>query len=108
LRFLFVLLRRDDGAAPRPSVLLPYNDVLRRAGVLLASDMLEATAVRVGLQAGRDAAATDAPKAGETAAAYWLLEVRTQQEALEWAKRCPLAAGCAIEVRRVIEQASRP
>ena len=38
---------------------------------------------------------------GETARAYWLLEVRTRDEAVAWATRCPLPDGYAIEVHAV-------
>jgi hypothetical protein len=88
-----------------------YNEELRKAGMLLALDGLrppsDGGTVRFAADGG--ATATDGPfsEAKEVVGGYWLIQARSQEEALEWASRCP-ARGCAIEVRRVAEMDDFP
>jgi hypothetical protein len=82
-----------------------FNEELRRAGVLLALDGLHppGTAARVSFGATGKPMVTDGPftEAKEAIGGYWMLDVKSQEEAVEWARRCPAQAGDVIEVRRV-------
>jgi hypothetical protein len=83
-----------------------YNEELRKAGMLLALDGLcpPSDGGTVRFSTDGEAAVTDGPfsEAKEVVGGYWLIQARSNEEALEWASRCP-ARACAIEVRRVAE-----
>jgi hypothetical protein len=84
-----------------------YNEDLARAGVLLAGDGLHppAEAVRLEFAAG-GCQVLAGPYAGcrEFVGGYWLLQASSKEEAVEWARRCPMRDGDAIELRRVSEE----
>jgi len=118
----FMLLMRpnidqtDEGWAPPAeavAVMERYNEDLRRAGVLLSLDGLHSP-VRGALVtfSGGRATVTDGPfaEAKEVIGGYWMIDVRSKDEAIEWAKRCPVsgAEGAAIEVRQVAEISDFP
>ena len=81
-----------------------FNDELIRAGVLLAAEGLDDPNSGVVVDfTGETPVVTDGPY-GETKelfAGYYILDVASQQEAVEWAKRAPLTAGSKTEIRRV-------
>jgi hypothetical protein len=81
-----------------------FNDELIRAGVLLAAEGLDDANEGVVVDfTGETPVVTDGPY-GETKelfAGYYILDVASKQEAVEWAKRAPLTAGSKIEIRRV-------
>ncbi|NMO52743.1 transcription initiation protein [Actinoplanes sp. TBRC 11911] len=81
------------------------------AGVLLAAEGLDLPAQGVVVAFGGEApVVTDGPY-GETKelfGGYFMLDVASKQEAVEWAKRVPAAAGSKIEVRRVAGSDERP
>jgi hypothetical protein len=90
-----------------------YNDELTKAGVLLSLDGLHSPneAVRVQFPSGKAPVVTDGPftEAKEMVGGYWLIDVKSQEEAIEWAKRCPIGEGAAeIEVRQVFEMSEFP
>jgi hypothetical protein len=88
-----------------------YNEALRKAGALLALDGLHPSAkgARVSFPGGKSVV-TDGPfsEAREVVGGYWLIQVRSKEEAVEWAKRCPAAEGNVIEVRQVFEMSDFP
>jgi hypothetical protein len=97
-----------------------YNDELRRAGMLLSLDGLHPPGggATVAFDADGTATVTDGPyaEAKEVVGGYWLIQARSKEEAVEWARRCPCQS-CRIEVRRVqevedfpeeIQEAARP
>jgi len=99
----------DDGWTPTPEAgraMTKYTGVLAKAGVLLASAGLHppAEGVRVSFPAGK-ATATDGPfgEAREVVGGYWLIEVKSKDDAVEWARRAPCAGGPVIEVRQVLD-----
>jgi hypothetical protein len=107
MRFL-LLLFTDGTQAPAPGsvpsdALRRYNDGLQKAGVLLAGDALRPPAMgaRVSLRDGVLSVTRGAIPAGEVVAAYWLLDVRSEDEAVAWARRYPTADHTVIEVRLV-------
>ena len=83
-----------------------YNDSLSKAGVLLSLDGLAppATAARVKFGGGKPKV-VDGPftESKELVGGYWIIQVKSQEEAIEWAKRAPMLDGDVIEVRRVAE-----
>ncbi|PJJ65054.1 YciI family protein [Compostimonas suwonensis] len=81
-----------------------FNDELIRAGVLLAAEGLEDPNEGVVVDfTGETPVVTDGPY-GETKElfnGYYILDVASQQEAVEWAKRMPYMEGSKAEIRRV-------
>jgi hypothetical protein len=83
-----------------------YNENLQKAGVLLALDGLHppSTGARVSFKGGKSAV-KDGPFAEvkEVLGGYWMIQVKSREEAIEWARRAPMADGDIIEVRQVQE-----
>jgi hypothetical protein len=83
-----------------------YNEELRKAGMLLALDGLHppAEGASVSFDGEGGKAVTDGPftEAKEVVGGYWIIQARSKDEAVEWAKRCP-GQNCRIEVRRIFE-----
>jgi hypothetical protein len=81
-----------------------FNDELIRAGVLLAAEGLDDPKEGVVVDfTGETPVVTDGPY-GETKelfGGYYILDVASKEEAIEWAKRAPLTAGTKTEIRRV-------
>jgi hypothetical protein len=77
-----------------------------KAGVLLALDGLQQSAkgARVRLVGGKPQI-TDGPfaESKELLGGYWMIQVKSREEALEWAKRIPLGDGEMVEIRQVFE-----
>lgn len=88
-----------------------YNDSLKKAGVLLSLDGLQppAKGARVSFAGGKPKIA-DGPFAGakDVIGGYWMIQVKSKAEAVEWAARCPAADGNVIEVRQVAEMSDFP
>lgn len=83
-----------------------YNESLKQSGVLLALDGLTppAKGTRVKFTTGKPKV-TDGPfaEAKELIGGFWMIQVKSQDEAVEWAKRAPMLDGDTIEVRQVQE-----
>ena len=85
-----------------------YNEELLRAGVLLGGEGLQPSArgVRVSLYEGR-ASVVDGPfvEARELVAGFWLWQVRSREEAIEWARRIPHVGALpfVVEIRPLFE-----
>jgi hypothetical protein len=119
MRFMMLMIPGSHGGVP--SGTLPdgamiaamgkYNESLHKAGILLALDGLHppSAATRVSFE-GKKATVTEAPfgEAKEVLSGYWMIQVRSKEEAVEWAKRCPAAEGDVIEVRQVLEVSDFP
>jgi hypothetical protein len=88
-----------------------YNEELIKAGVLLAADGLQASSkgARVRFGGGKAPTVIDGPftETKELIAGFWLIEARSKEEALEWAKRVPFEDG-ELEVRQVFEPTDFP
>ncbi|MBX6350101.1 MAG: YciI family protein [Clostridia bacterium] len=93
----------DQAAVER---MMKYNEALEKAGVLLALDGLHPPSMgaRVSFRGG-EPAVTDGPfsEAKEVVGGYWIIEVSSKEEAIEWAKRCPAGDGDVIEIRKIQE-----
>ena len=83
-----------------------YNEELVKAGVMLAGEGLDASSKgkRVRFE-GKKRTVIDGPFAEtkELIAGFWLWQVRSMDEAVEWLKRAPFDGGTEVEIRRVFE-----
>ncbi len=84
-----------------------YNDELAKAGMLLALDGLQPVekGARVMFSGGGESVVTDGPfsEAKEVVGGYWIIQAKSKDEAVAWARRCPGDAGNVIEVRQIFE-----
>ena len=98
----------DAGAV---AAMMRYNEELKKAGVLLALDGLHPPSMgaRVSFATGKPLV-TDGPftEAKEVLGGYWMIDVKSKQEAVEWAMRCPASDNEVIEVRQVQEMSDFP
>jgi hypothetical protein len=82
-----------------------YNEELVKAGVMLAGEGLHPSSkgARV-TYSGPKRTVTDGPfaEAKELIAGYWLIQVKSKEEAIEWARRVPFTEG-EVEVRQLFE-----
>ena len=91
--------------------MMKYNESLQKAGVLLALDGLHPPSMgaRVSFESGKPRV-TDGPfaEAKEVVGGYWMIQVKSREEAIEWAKRCPGSPNEVIEIRQVQEMSDFP
>jgi len=83
-----------------------YNEELVKAGIMLAADGLHPSSKGKRVKfSGEKRTVTDGPfsETKELIAGYWLWQVRSIEEAVEWLKRAPFDGGTEIEIRRVFE-----
>jgi hypothetical protein len=102
------------GAMPEAkavAAMMKYNESLQKAGVLLALDGLHPPSMgaRVSFSGGKPKV-TDGPfaEAKEVLGGYWMIQVKSKEEAIEWASRCPASDNEVIEVRQVQEMSDFP
>ncbi len=119
MRFMMLMIPRGyESAAPGTipdakavEAMMRYNEDLAKAGVLLALDGLHPPSMgaRVSFEGGRPKV-TDGPfaEAKEVLGGYWMIQVDSKEEAIEWAKRCPASGNEIIEVRQVQEMEDFP
>lgn len=112
MRFMLLMIPQGYGEAspgtmPDPeavAAMMQYNKALQEAGVLLALDGLHTPSMgaRVTFDGGKPTV-SDGPfaEAKEVVGGYWIIQVRSREEAIEWAKRCPAAPHEVIEVRQI-------
>ncbi len=85
-----------------------YNEELVKAGVLLAGEGLHPSSrgARVKFTGGKRTV-TDGPfaEAKELIAGFWLIQVKSKEEAIEWVKRVPFHDGEEVEIRQVFDPA---
>jgi len=88
-----------------------FNEEMKKAGVFLLAEGLHATSkgFRIKVKDGKRIV-TDGPftEAKEVIAGFWIIQVKSKEEALEWARRCPLPENGLIEIRQVFENADFP
>ena len=98
----------DAGAVAK---MMKYNESLQKAGVLLALDGLHPPSMgaRVTFPGGKPTV-TDGPfaEAKEVLGGYWMIQVKSKEEAIEWASRCPASENETIEIRQVQEFSDFP
>jgi hypothetical protein len=114
MRFMVLLLGDPVGELPSEELvdaMIKYNEELVKAGILLAAEGLydSSRGARV-VTAGGKKSVIDGPftEAKELIAGFYLIQVRSKEEAIEWAKRCPVEVAirgtdreAVVEVREV-------
>lgn len=113
MRFMMLVVLEEYTDAPWDPELVAamarYNDELSKAGVLLSLDGLHppSAGARVHNRGGKSTV-TDGPfsEAKEVIGGYWVIQVKSREEAVEWAKRVP--GDHLIEVRRIQEMSDFP
>jgi hypothetical protein len=100
--------RYEAGAMPSQDELAEmgkFNEELVKAGVMLDGDGLRPTSSAARVRYGGDKpTVTDGPftEAKEIVAGYWVWEVKSQEEAIEWLKRAPFREG-EVELRQFVQ-----
>jgi hypothetical protein len=119
MRFMMLMIPKGyENAAPGAmpdaqavAAMMKYNETLQKAGVLLALDGLHPRSMgaRVSFEGGKPKV-IDGPftEAKEVIGGYWMIQVKSKEEAVEWASRCPGSANEVIEVRQVQEFSDFP
>ena len=111
MRFMMLVKAdKDSEAGVLPderllSEMAKYNEEMVKAGVMLAGEGLQASSkgARVRFSRGKPTV-TDGPftETKELVGGFWLIQVKSKEEAIEWAKRVPFEEG-EIEIRQVFE-----
>jgi len=114
MRFMVIVKANKDseaGVLPDQKMLAEmgkFNEELVKAGVMLAGEGLQPSSkgARVRFQ-GNKRTVIDGPFAEtkELVAGFWLWQVKSKQEAIEWLKRAPFEDGAEVEIRQVFETA---
>jgi hypothetical protein len=119
MRFMMLMIpkgyeKAKPGSMPDAKVvaeMMKYNRSLQKAGVLLALDGLHPPSMgaRISFPGGKPKV-IDGPfsEAKEVIGGYWMIEVRSKEEAIEWASRCPGSDDWVIEIRQVQEMSDFP
>ena len=112
MRFMVMVMSDENtegGAMPTEEDLrcmAEFNEELVKAGIMLAGDGLHPSSkgARVQFSEGGRATVIDGPfaEAKELVAGYWILEVSSKEECLEWVKRIPFNGG-EVQVRQIFE-----
>lgn len=120
MRFMMLMIPKAYGEASadtRPNdveavaAMMKYNQSLSEAGALLALDGLHPPAAGARLYFGKGKPKiVDGPftESKELLGGYWIIQVRSRAEAVEWASRCPAADGDIIEVRQIFDMSDYP
>ena len=106
--------RLEEGSVPKAEEMAPmgkFNDELAEAGALLAVDGLHplSRGARVSFAKGQPVV-TDGRfiEAKEVLGGFWILQLNSKEEAVEWARRCPAQEGDVIEIREIWEMEDLP
>jgi hypothetical protein len=114
MRFMMLMIPKGyetaaPGTMPDPkavAAMMKYNDSLQKAGVLLSLDGLHPPSMgaRVTFSGGQPTVTRGPfPEAREVLGGYWMIQVKSRDEAIEWASRCPAGDTEVIEIRQVQE-----
>ncbi|HTP99357.1 MAG TPA: YciI family protein [Casimicrobiaceae bacterium] len=119
MRFMMLMIPKGyESAVPGTlpdaagvAAMMRYNEQLQKAGVLLALDGLHPPSMgaRVSFEGGKPRVC-DGPfaEAKEVLGGYWMIQVKSKEEAIAWASRCPASPNEVIEIRQVQEFADFP
>jgi hypothetical protein len=114
MRFMMLMIpkgyeKAEPGTMPDAKAveaMMKYNEALQKAGVLVGLDGLHPPSMgaRVSFAGGKPKV-TDGPfaEAKEVLGGYWMIRVKSKEEAIEWASRCPASENEVIEIRQVQE-----
>jgi hypothetical protein len=93
------------------AAMMKYNEALKEAGVLVTLEGLHPPSMGARVSfAGGEPVVTDGPftEVKEVLGGYWMIDVASREEAIEWAKKCPASNNETIEIRQVQEMADFP
>lgn len=119
MRFMMLMIPKGYEKAkpdtmPDPDAveaMMKYNEALKEAGVLLTLDGLHppSAGVRVTFSGGKPKV-TKGPSRDvkETLGGYWMIDVKSMEEAIDWASHCPASDNEIIEIRQVQEMEEFP
>lgn len=119
MRFMMLVIPKGYGTAAPGTMpdaklvekMMAFNKSLADAGVLLGLDGLHppATGARIGFSGGKSKV-TEGPfaDAKDVVGGYWMIQVKSKAEAIEWASRAPMLDGDVIEIRQVQEMSDFP
>src|SRR5512143_1696046 len=106
--------RAGEGFAPPAETvarMMKFNEEIAKAGALIDLDGLHPSSkgARVSFAGGKTKV-TDGPftEAKEVIGGYWIIEAKSKEEAVGWARRCPASDGDVIEVRQLFEVSEFP
>jgi len=119
MRFMMLMIpkgyeKAQPGEMPNVkavTAMMKYNETLQRAGVLLALDGLHPPSMGTRVTfSGGNSRVMDGPftEAKEAIGGYWMIQVKSKEEAVEWASRCPASDNEMIELRQVMEMSEFP
>lgn len=119
MRFMMLMIPKGyESAAPGDmpgaeavAAMMKYNESLQKAGVLRGLEGLHPPSMgaRVTFGGGKPKISDGPfPEAKEVLGGYWMIEVNSRAEAIQWASRCPASENEIIEVRQVQEMANFP
>jgi len=116
-QFMLIMRSTDEALAASKEVdfeevitaMGKYNESMMEAGVMTGGAGLADASQSAVVRFGESGAASEVAHGayGETAAlfnGYWTIETASLEDAVEWAKKCPLGPGNAIEVRRITDE----
>ncbi len=114
MRFMMLMIPKGyenakPGTMPDPKAveaMMKYNESLQKAGVLLGIDGLHPPSMgaRVTFSGGKPTVMQGPfPGVKEVLGGYWMINVKSKEEAIEWASRCPASDNEIIEIRQVQE-----
>jgi len=119
MRFMMLMIPKGYESAPAGTMppadavaaMMKYNEALEEAGILVTLDGLHPPSMgaRVSFENGKPVV-TDGPftEAKEVLGGYWMIDVASRDEAIEWAKKCPGSSNEIIEIRQVQEMGDFP
>ena len=117
MRFMMLLpapahaLEKGPPTKELVTAMCKFNEDMTKAGVLLAAEGLHPPSKGSRLRvSGGKRVVTDGPftEAKEVIAGFWIIQVKSKDDAIEWAKRCPLPENGLIEIRQVFENCDFP
>ena len=100
----------QDPDAESVAAMGQFNQALLDAGALKAADGFHppAAGARITRTGGETTVGEVAMTPGQTIGGYWIIDVASEEDAVAWARRCPLNEGDAIELRRIYEMSDFP
>ncbi|HEY3991101.1 MAG TPA: YciI family protein [Acidobacteriaceae bacterium] len=119
MRFMMLMIPKGyEKAAPGTTPdakaianMMKYNEELQKAGVLLSLEGLHPPSMgaRISFADGKPKV-TDGPfaEATEVVGGFWMIQVKSKEEAIQWASRCPAAANETIEIRQILDWTDFP
>jgi len=117
MRFMMIVKASKEseaGALPTRELVAAmgkFNEEMIKAGVMLSGEGLHPSSKGARIAySGQKRTVTDGPfsQTGELASGFWVINVKSKEEALDWAKRVPFTNGEVVEIRQIFEASDFP